>query len=122
MKRPGQLRRGRPRRARNLDNTPAIWTANLGLCQVCPAEGGECRGRLQGHHIIAKQALKKRGLRLYLFDLRNRLTVCEGRHQQHEKALHRIPRSLLPAAALAFAEELDLLHLIERYYPLDPRS
>lgn len=116
MKRPGPLRRHRKRR-----RVPTIWTANLGPCQVCPAEGGECYGPLAGHHIITQQALRREGLELYLWDLRNRLTVCQGRHDRHHNGT-RIARELLPAPAFEFAEEVGLTRLIERYYPADPRS
>lgn len=115
---PGRLRR-RPRRGRKPVEAieHELWHRGHGPCVVCPAEGGKCEGRVQGHHIISKQALKKRGLHKYLWDRRNRLPVCQHRHEQHETKVKPIPRELLPQAALDFATELDLGWWLDRHYP-----
>ncbi len=93
-----------------------LWTAGLGDCAVCRLEGGSCSGRVQGHHVVAKQALKRRGLVDWLYDTRNRLAVCEKRHMQHESGFRRIPRALVPASAEEFAGELGLDWLLDRVY------
>lgn len=92
------------------------WRIDLGPCVVCPAEGVECRGPVQGHHVIAKATLRKAGFAASLDDLRNRLPVCEYRHEQHTTSYKTIPRSVLPAAVFEFAEEVGLTWWITRHY------
>ncbi len=93
------------------------WRSNLGPCQVCPEEGGVCSGPVQPHHVTEARTLRKRGYHDHLYDTRNRLPVCEYRHEQHTSAYRRIPRRVVPPAAWEFARELDLEYLILRYYP-----
>jgi hypothetical protein len=94
-----------------------LWREGLGRCQVCPAEGKACRGRIQGHHVIEKKTLRRHGLDEFVWDKRNRLSVCEYRHEQHTSRYNPIPRSLVPQDALDFAREIGLDYVIERYYP-----
>lgn len=75
-----------------------------------------CSGRIQGHHVVSKQALKKRGWHVFLWDTRNKLDVCEGRHAQHTDGVAAIPFELVPAAALEFARDLELEWYVERFY------
>lgn len=104
--------------AASIEDLPRrLWKEGLGRCVVCPAEGGVCQGRVQGHHVVSKQALKKRGLLEYLWDRRNRMAVCEHRHESHTNGTKRIPWRLLTAEHLAFADELELRYLLERVYP-----
>jgi hypothetical protein len=77
---------------------------------------GICRGPVQGHHAIEKQALKRRGLHRHLDDLRNRVPVCEHRHEQHTTRAKPIPRDVLPASVFEFAKELGLSWWIDRHY------
>lgn len=122
------LKRGAPLKAsRRRQSNPmpaaarearAAWAANLGPCAVCPAEGGVCSGPVQGHHAIAKQSLKRHGLHRALWDLRNRVPVCEHRHEQHTTAHKPIPRELLPASVFEFAEEVGLTWWLDRRYPV----
>jgi hypothetical protein len=108
----------RRRRVKPVDKIMAgIWREDIGACAVCPAEGVACRGPVQSHHLIAKGALKRRHLDEHLWDKRNRLAVCEWRHEQHTTRFKPIPRELLPPAVWEFAEELGLTYLIERAYP-----
>jgi len=93
------------------------WKLDLGACVVCPAEGGACRGSVQGHHAIGKQTLKRLGLRRLLWDRRNRVPVCEHRHEQHTSGYRPIPRELLPASVFEFAEEVGLGWWLDRHYP-----
>ncbi len=92
-----------------------LWATNLGPCRACT--NGECDGRVQGHHLISKQALKKRGLEIHLWDTRNRLPVCERRHDLHTRRIEPLPRSLIPVEAWAFADEVGLRWWLERFYP-----
>jgi len=92
-----------------------LWAHNLGACKVCT--DGECAGPIQGHHLITKQALKKRGLEIHLWDIRNRLPVCERRHDLHTRRIQVIPRDLIPVEAWQFADEIGLRWWLERFYP-----
>lgn len=93
------------------------WKDAVGACMVCPAEGGSCVGPVQGHHAVSKQALKKRGLFAYLWDLRNKVDVCEHRHEQHTSGFKPIPRDLLPPAVFEFAGDVGLRWWLDRFYP-----
>lgn len=94
-----------------------LWAMGMSECRVCPAEGSECEGPIQGHHVIAKQTLKRHGLHLHLWDVRNRLPVCEHRHAQHTNASKPIPREFVSAAAWEFAAEVGLEWWLDRFYP-----
>jgi len=81
---------------------------------------------IEAHHIIAKQTIKRLAKtndwiwereQSCVWDCRNGLPLCAKCHQNHETAFERVNRSLLSEDALDFADELGLLHLIERYYP-----
>jgi hypothetical protein len=130
------LRRARPKRR---DPGAGLqWRMGLGPCIVCPAEAlaagatcscasepssscmvhGICVGPVQGHHAIEKQALKRRGLHRFLDDLRNRVPVCEHRHEQHTSRVKPIPRELLPSSVFEFARELGLTWWLDKHYPL----
>jgi hypothetical protein len=100
-----------------------VWREGLGRCAVCEFEfefeGRPCRGGVQGHHIIAKQTLRRLGLAEFVMDKRNRLPVCEYRHEQHTTGFKPIPRALLPASVFEFAAELGLGWYLDRHYPLE---
>lgn len=118
MKRSAPLKR-KPRRRRSVDEQAGsrTWKNRTGVrCLVCPAEGKVCDGPIQGHHVISQQALKKRGWHLFLWDLRNKLDVCERRHRQHTDGVAAIPLALVPVDALGFARDLDLEWWVERFY------
>lgn len=108
------LKRNPPRRRDGV--VSIIWRRDLGPCVVCPAEGATCRGPVTGHHIIPKSKLRDLGFAAYLMDLRNRLAVCEYRHEQHTTAYKLIPRELLPASVFEFADELGLGWYLDRHY------
>ena len=92
-----------------------LWRDGLGPCAMRGTTA--CSGPLQGHHVIEKRALRRRGLDEHLWDKRNRMSLCDHHHAQHTVAHKRIPYDLVPASALEFADELGLTYLIERYYP-----
>lgn len=93
-----------------------IWREGLVCCEVCPYEGTACSGPIQGHHVIGRQKLKRLGLTDFLLDKRNRLGVCEYRHEQHTTGYKPIPRAVLPQAVFEFAEELGLTWYLEKHY------
>lgn len=94
-----------------------IWRRDLGPCVVCPAEGGVCSGMVQGHHAVAKSKLRQLGLTAACMDLRNRVSVCEHRHEQHTTGYRPIPRELLPASVFEFAAEHGLGWYVDKHYP-----
>lgn len=118
MKRSAPLKRkGKPRATSEERELRARWKAHTGrVCRVCPR--GTCSGRVQGHHVVSQQALRRRGLASPrpLWDLRNKLDVCVTAHDLHTRAIVPIPFELVPAEALEFAREHDLLWWVERFY------
>lgn len=95
-----------------------LWREGMGSCVVCPLEGGFCIGEVQGHHVIPKQTLRRRGFFFEMLDHRNRLPVCEHRHEQHTTGYKPIPRAALPPSVYEFAKELDLEWYLDKHYPL----
>ena len=96
----------------------AAWKAAVGSsCSICPAEGGVCSGVIQGHHAISKQALKRRSLHAFLWDVRNKVDVCTFRHEQITTNAKPLPADLLPDAVWAFAADVGLTWWVERFYP-----
>jgi 5-methylcytosine-specific restriction endonuclease McrA len=96
------------------------WHAPVfGLCAVCGA-----RGRLVRHHVVLAQHV--RALSGPAWDLRNAMALgyfaccC---HRDHHHAVRRIPLARVPAAAIAFADELlgdAMAHAyLTRYYAAD---
>lgn len=71
----------------------------------------------EGHHIIAKRHLRAEGLSGHLWDVRNGMCLCRWHHARHESHAERVPRLLLPPAAVEFAGELHLEWLLDREYP-----
>jgi hypothetical protein len=87
--------------------------------RVCVACGGRA---VQRHHVLSRQALKKLARdaterRRLIEDERNLVWVCVPCHMRHENAFRRLSFSVLPQEALDFAEEVGLMHLIDRFYP-----
>lgn len=113
LNRGGFLRRRKPK---TIAGFGEIWREGLGGCVVCLAEGGACSGPVQAHHIIGRQTLRRRGLLFETLDVRNRLGVCEFRHEQHTTGYKPIPRDVLPASVFEFAEELGLEWYLDKHY------
>lgn len=103
-------------------------------CRVCPETGEECDGAILAHHVLRKQFVKdaldehfarvslsveeRNELeRICMWDMRNGLGVCYRAHRRHHNRVAPIPRRLIPAAAWAFAAELDLTRRLEADYP-----
>lgn len=81
-----------------------------------PCAVGCGRRAVHGHHVITTQALRRYGFTDRLWDPRNCLPVCFDCHGSHHGASRRIPLSVLSEDARAFADELGLGYLLERYY------
>lgn len=99
-----------------------------GRCARCGLDAAGLRARrdpyprLEGHHILPKQAIRRfateyqlDAVRL-LWDARNRLVLCRLCHSRHESAFDRVPRSLIPAEAWEFADALGLRWKLEQLY------
>lgn len=102
---------------------PHTWhrIVTLDGCLVHP-NPGDCDGRVEAHHVITRQQLRKRGLADLTWDTRNGMGLCTRAHTRHTGALERVPRRLVPAHAEQFAREHALTHLLDRYYPNEERT
>ena len=67
--------------------------------------------------MISQQNLRKHGKEAYLWDTRNGMCLCQSAHRQHDLAVARVPYRYLTSSHIAFARDMDLLYLLERYYP-----
>ena len=72
---------------------------------------------IDAHHVISQETLRKMGREDLLWVVENGMPVARRVHQNHENASKRIPRVVVPAVAVAFAEQLGLGWMIERDYP-----
>ena len=96
------------------------WAAGgLQPCQVCLHEGRECDGPIDRHHVVEQRTLRAHGLPHHRWNPAWRMFVCRRRHDAHHRG-KRIPRQLVPPAALSLADELGLSYVIERVYPAHP--
>lgn len=69
------------------------------------------------HHVLPKQALKQEHLHAFLWDKRNGMGLCEYHHTRHHNRIERVPRTLVTAATVEFAYELELGWLLDMEYP-----
>ena len=72
---------------------------------------------MQPHHVVSKQALKRRHLYKLLWDVRNGVCLCERCHRRHEARIAPVPYELLPPQCIEFAQQINLLWLLEQRYP-----
>lgn len=72
--------------------------------------------RVQAHHVIPKERLKREGLHEYLWDRSNGIALCLYHHERHHGYNQRVPRSLVRHTE-PFAREHGLLALLDREYP-----
>lgn len=85
----------------------AEWKrAHRGRCAAC----GEW-GEMVRHHIVTEQRLRAEGYDgAIVWDLRNALDLCMWppcrAHARHHSGAHRLPRSIVPPAAVEFAIEV----------------
>lgn len=118
----------------------ARFKANIlaaGMCRIC-GRGPKAILKsqrvpviLDPHHVIPQRYIRRHvsAMRLrdgeaeiallakLLFDERNGMCVCRDCHDAHETAGRRITRAEIPESAVEFAIELEMLHVIERFYP-----
>lgn len=104
-------------RSRAESEASEAWHAEV-TAAGCAMEGPHY-GRVEGHHVIPKQALKREGHGDKLWDVRNGVGLCSLHHANHEGHVPggRLPRTLLPSSAFDFAAELGLTWLLDREYP-----
>lgn len=95
------------------------WRRAVCGSNLCAVTGliGTPEDRIEGHHVISKQALRKRGLAGKFWDPRNGMPVLSSVHARHTAAFERIPFEALPESVFEFARELELEWLLERDYP-----
>lgn len=86
-----------------------------GRC-LAHADASDCGGPLQAHHVLSQQQLRKHGHADRLWDPANGMAVCERSHSRHSLAVERLPIAVVPERCIRFAAELDLGHLLERFY------
>lgn len=103
-------------------------------CVIAPRERWKCldrsAGRYDRHHLIPQQILRReyrhghngRSLDDLLADERNIVQVGRWHHAQIEAHMLNPQWRDLPAAAVEFAAELGLAHLLERRYPMLRRA
>lgn len=98
-------------------------------CAVCHYDGPH----LQVHHVIEAERLKREfsdegdgGWKLdeLLYDPSNGLLLCSEPapnrcHDRHTLAIRRVPRSCLRPANESFAERVNLVWVLDRFYPGD---
>ena len=119
------LRRRQLRRQERVPNL--LWSNAVTRnkqCVMCAAFGRPEQRELwpdtmrrDGHHITPQHWLRANGYQAFLWDLRNGLCLCRYHHARHESYIQRIPRRLIPAKAIQFANEVGALWLLERNYP-----
>lgn len=99
-------------------------------CVMCLAVGVDRRTRtaraidlftLEAHHVIKQQHLRRYGFggREWLWDPRVGLCLCRYHHARHDHWVERVPRRLLRSDNWRFAEDVELVWLLERDFPLD---
>ena len=101
---------------------PAEWKRRVcsGGCVVHNGSVGECTGRLEAHHVVTQQHIRKRGLDDALrWNVHNGIGVCERAHARHTRAIERIPRDCLPQSTIKLIETTPgLKGYLDRYYPV----
>jgi hypothetical protein len=135
LKRGGPLRRKRKhvplalaRLAREF--TEAWHEATGTVCEVCGATAS-AEVRIEGHHIVRQQLIRGASAAAkwsgevrarMLWDLRNKLDLCERCHGRHHRRLPTLKWSLierLRPEAVEFAEQVDLLWRAKMDYDLE---
>ena len=91
---------------------------NAVVTRPCVLISLDCEGRLEAHHVIAAQKLRRIGREDLTTDPRNGMPLCERHHRRHTLGYAAIPFEFLPEEAVEFAEELGLRWWLVRRYPL----
>lgn len=74
-----------------------------------------CYGEMQLHHLITQQRLRHN--HLPTDDSRIMVPVCARHHESVSNGSIKIPWAKIPAQALEFADEFDILWSLERDHP-----
>lgn len=130
-------RRGAARRGEG-PLSPGDWREAVAIaadlhCMVSGARAYDAFDPVfDAHHPLPKRELRARGLHAHVYDPRNGVFVAEQVHLDHEGAVKRISREVLPASVWEFCEEMDALGagewataMVERQHPAagsQPRS
>lgn len=93
-----------------------LFRRNVGPCVMGP---DECEGRVEAHHVVTRQTLRKHGLEIEEWNVDNRMGLCERHHDRHHARSQPVQMELVPGVAVDFAFELGLEWWLERYYPAD---
>lgn len=111
MKRTAILKRSPlKRRPWKREQTPDSWRTRYGLCASC-----NLYGMVEQHHLIPKQVLKRHDLPLW--DLRNKISLCQRCHHRHETRHTPLSRHAIPSDAWAYAREVGLSWVLYSRYP-----
>lgn len=93
------------------------------MCQAFPVAAADRvtfaadLARMEGHHVVPKQLVKREGFPGRVWDVRNGMGLCGYHHARHENYVQRIPRDLVSNDAFEFADELGLDWAIDKDYP-----
>ncbi len=88
------------------------WYSHVECCAKCGS-----MDRIEKHHILPAQTLRRNGWGPELFNPANKMYLCSICHAKHTNYFERIPASIIPVEAIEFVKEIGLLHLLEREYP-----
>ena len=85
-------------------------------------DAGECSGRLDPHHVLSQQRIKKElGVeKHYLADRRNIVPLCRFHHAQFHDGPLRFKRHELPSSVEEFAREFGLEWALDHAYGRRP--
>ena len=95
---------------------PDFWQrVTLGGTRLCAMRGrGGCDGRLDAHHLIRQQVLRRKAPEEARMDPRVGVALCDRHHTLVTRAMVRLRRDEVPAQAWAFAAQYDLRDELER--------
>lgn len=100
---------------------PCVMCANEQMSAEIKRDFAEDLARREAHHVLPKQDLKKeRGITELdprMWDPDDGVCLCRYHHPRHEHCVQRLPRRLVPPAAVKFAAALELVWLLDREYP-----
>lgn len=93
------------------------------VCACALINDGPCEGRLEAHHVVPQEWLRKNYrqfgpymLANLLWDSRNGLPLCARHHRRHTLAMNRVPLSVLPPATCEFISEVGADYVVQRTY------
>ncbi len=87
-------------------------------CEVCSGRGESCEGRLEAHHVIPKEFLKRHGLPELIWHPANGMCLCYKAHRRHTNRLQPIERAFLRRDHFELAGLYRLGWLLDSLYPM----